>query len=264
MNIGLIHKPYRNQIRKIIITYPQIDGDNLLFDLCIELINASHQTNITLERLTSELIAIITEQGRKTSSQGNYVNLALIKQATLEWLKDEDNQAKTPIELVNLLLSTKDTEQEFSDKQNLIIQLERIKKATIENQTLLNDIYKKTQILVGILDSYLIDRKKLIQNNKVKDYKNTYLPFFQKSYLQKVEAIEALKEALAGNPIDLKKHLSTLGDSNLGKELKKFVKSGQADVLVNKEVQTVTDFINALDAQINSEPVLIFRTGVNT
>ncbi|STX52300.1 Uncharacterised protein [Legionella busanensis] len=260
MNIGLIHKSYRNQIRKIITTYPQIDGGNPLFNLCIELINASHQSNITLERLTSELIGIITEQRRKISSNSNQVGLALVKQVTLEWLNNENKHAKAPIQLVNIL---RGIEQEFSDTQNLITQLEKIKKATIENQTLLNNIYKKTQILVGILNNYLIDRKNLVQNNKVKEYKNTYLPFFQKSYQQKEEAIEALKEALAGNPIELKKYLSTLSDSNLGKELKKFVKSGQADVLVNKEVYTLTDFINTLDAQVNSESAITFVANFN-
>ncbi|MGQ3889853.1 hypothetical protein ACQUW5_12580 [Legionella sp. CNM-1927-20] len=260
MNIGLLHKPYRNQIRKIITTYPQIAGDNPLFDLCIALINTSHQFNITLERLTGELMGIVTEQGRKTSSNGKQVGLALVKQATLEWLKDEDSQAKIPIELVNTLLNTRSVEQEFSNTQNLMIQLERIKKATIENQVLLSHIYKTTQILVSILDSYLIDRKKLVQNNKVREYKNTYLPFFQRSYQQKEEAIEALKEALAGNPIDLKKYLSILDNSNLGKELKKFVKSGQADVLVNEEVHSLTDFIKALDAQVNFKTTLTLKT----
>jgi hypothetical protein len=81
-----------------------------------------------------------------------------------------------------------------------------------------------------------------------------YSPFhlFQKSFKQKSEAIVSLLDTLKEKPgIDLKKHLSTLQDGRLGKQLREFIKSGQANQIVGQPVSTVKDFVNALHQRSN-------------
>jgi hypothetical protein len=103
--------------------------------------------------------------------------------------------------------------------------------------------------LVQLLDRYLEKREKVIDaKGKIKEYKN-FIPLFQKSYHQKKEAIDALKKAVNGEQVELSPHLSTLKDGELGQELRKFIKEGKANLLLNEdtEVNTVTDFVKALD-----------------
>jgi hypothetical protein len=108
-------------------------------------------------------------------------------------------------------------------------------------QTLLNSYYEER--------SAVRDEK----TKEIKQYKGLPIPFFQKSFKEKEEAITALVKVLNGEApanFDLRQHLSTLRDGNLGKALRKFVKEGMADHFVGEEVRTVTAFITALEKKI--------------
>ncbi|MBA3536373.1 MAG: ankyrin repeat domain-containing protein [Tatlockia sp.] len=119
---------------------------------------------------------------------------------------------------------------------------------------------KKT--LVTLLDNYLTNRtEKVDEKGKTKKYLYSYIPeFFQKSFEEKLEAVTVLQKALKGEKVDLASHLSTLRNGNLGKELRAFIKAGKANSLVNCEVDTISEFVAALDAKVNpkntSEPLM--------
>ena len=53
--------------------------------------------------------------------------------------------------------------------------------------------------------------------------------------------------------VDLSKHLSTLRNGNLGKKLRKFVQSGLGNILVGKEVTTVSGFVQALQEKNSNQ-----------
>jgi hypothetical protein len=55
----------------------------------------------------------------------------------------------------------------------------------------------------------------------------------------------------------LSEHLSTLRNGNLGKALRAFVKSGKGNVLVGKDVNTVSDFVQALQEKNSNQPQLV-------
>lgn len=107
-----------------------------------------------------------------------------------------------------------------------------------------------------LLDSYLQERTAVKDSSGVtKEYfHGSFFSAFQKSFTQKSNAVQALKSALQGNNVDLSEHLSTLKNGNLGKELRAFVKSGMANALVEKEVTTVSDFVQALQEKISPIP----------
>jgi hypothetical protein len=99
-----------------------------------------------------------------------------------------------------------------------------------------------------LLDNYLNERTAVVDSSgRTKEYfHGSFFAVFQKRFTQKRDAVTALKSALNGDNVDLSKHLSTLINGNLGKELRAFVKSGMANALVEKEVNTVSDFVQAL------------------
>ncbi|MGC1181369.1 hypothetical protein, partial [Legionella sp.] len=99
-----------------------------------------------------------------------------------------------------------------------------------------------------LLDSYLKERTAVVDSSdRTKEYfHGSFFAVFQKSFTQKRDAVTALKSALSGDNVDLSEHLSTLRNGTLGKELRAFVKSGMANALVGKEVNTVSDFVQAL------------------
>lgn len=99
-----------------------------------------------------------------------------------------------------------------------------------------------------LLDSYLTARTAVVDSSgRTQDYfYGSFFAVFQKSFTQKRLAIIALKSALNGDNIDMSEHLPTLRNGNLGKELRAFIKLGLANVLVKKEVNTVSDFVQAL------------------
>jgi hypothetical protein len=109
--------------------------------------------------------------------------------------------------------------------------------------------------LQDLLGDYLKDRtKKVDDNGETKLYLYSYIPeFFQKSFVEKQEAVAALTQALNGKPVDLASHLSTLRNGNLGNKLRAFVKQGRANFIVGCEVDTVSDFVAALDAKVNQK-----------
>ena len=118
-----------------------------------------------------------------------------------------------------------------------------------------NELQKKYDIHY-LLDSYLERRAAVTEKGraavtdssaKTKEYfYGSFFSVFQKSFTQKKEAVTALKSALSGDSVDLSKHLSTLRNGNLGKELRAFIKSGMGYALVGKEVNSVSDFVQAL------------------
>jgi hypothetical protein len=97
-----------------------------------------------------------------------------------------------------------------------------------------------------ILDNYLEFRGAHKVKGETKPYYFKFFTRFQKSFKEKTNAVNALKEALLGNEVNLTEHLSTLQDGKLGKELRKFVKTGKGSSLVGIEVNTVKGFIQAL------------------
>lgn len=99
-----------------------------------------------------------------------------------------------------------------------------------------------------LLDSYLEERTAVVDSSgSTKEYfYGSFFAVFQKSFTQKRDAVAALKSALSGDNVDLSEHLSTLRNGHLGKELRAFVKSGMGNALVGKEVNTVSDFVQAL------------------
>ncbi len=107
--------------------------------------------------------------------------------------------------------------------------------------------------LSSILTQYLDERsKKVDEKGRTKAYLHTFIPeFFQKSYQEKEAAVSTLTSALNGESVDLAAHLSTLRNGNLGNQLRKFIKDGHADVLVDSKVRTVREFVAALDAKVN-------------
>ncbi|CEG61211.1 ankyrin repeat domain-containing protein [Legionella micdadei] len=109
--------------------------------------------------------------------------------------------------------------------------------------------------LIKIIDTYHEQRKaQKDENGKIKEYLHINIfGLFQKSYTQKHSAINALKSVLKGdyfdkegNPIDLNTHLSTLRKGSLGENLRAFIKAGHANCIVNRPVNTVSDFVKAL------------------
>jgi hypothetical protein len=110
--------------------------------------------------------------------------------------------------------------------------------------------------LSTMLSSYLKKRTLVVDNqDKTKEY--FYKGFFtsrQKSYKQKQEAVEALRDAIVGISVDLTTHLSVLENGRLGKKLKKFIESGRANELVrNKEVKSISEFLEALEEKNKSK-----------
>lgn len=85
-------------------------------------------------------------------------------------------------------------------------------------------------------------------------FHGSFFSNFQKSYTQKREAVSALKNALKGEDVDLSEHLSTLRNGTLGKELREFIKSGMGNTIVGKKVNTVRDFVQALQDKISNKP----------
>ncbi|MGC1182040.1 hypothetical protein [Legionella sp.] len=108
-------------------------------------------------------------------------------------------------------------------------------------------IQKKYDINL-ILDNYLAGRRAVTNSSgATKEYfHGSFFSIFQKSFTQKRDAVANLKLALDGVDVDLSKHLSTLRNGKLGKELRSFIQSGMGDDLVGKEVNTVSDFVQAL------------------
>jgi hypothetical protein len=135
--------------------------------------------------------------------------------------------------------------------QQLKLNPEIIAKAYIEHG---NKGRAKEYSIQELLNSYYDERKAILdKNNQPKQYKGLPIPFFQKSFDEKTAAITALVKVLNGEApanFDLRQHLSTLRDGNLGKALRKFVKEGMADHFVGEEVRTVTAFITALEKKI--------------
>ena len=107
-----------------------------------------------------------------------------------------------------------------------------------------------------ILNSYIKERADVCDSKgQTKEYyHNKFFTSFQKSFKKKTEAVNALQEALDGDNVDLSKHLSTLRNGKLGHELRKFIKSGKANGIVGKKVNTVSEFVNALQEKISFEP----------
>ena len=107
---------------------------------------------------------------------------------------------------------------------------------------------QKKYEIIFILDSYLKEREAVIDDaGRTKEYfHGSFFAVFQKSFTQKRKAVAALQDALDGNSVDLTGHLSTLRNGNLGKQLRAFVKAGKGKSLVGKEVNTVSDFVQAL------------------
>ncbi|MBA2710411.1 MAG: GTP-binding protein [Tatlockia sp.] len=107
--------------------------------------------------------------------------------------------------------------------------------------------------LINIISSYLKNRsEKVDENGKIKIYLHSYIPqFFQKSFMEKRNAVNTLTKALNGDKVDLASHLSTLRNGDLGNQLRKFIKDGHANSIVGFKVKTVREFVAALDAQVN-------------
>lgn len=99
-----------------------------------------------------------------------------------------------------------------------------------------------------LLDKYLTQRKEIKDSSgKTKEYfYGSFFACFQKSYTQKKEAVEALKDVLNGGKRDIAPYLSVLRNGTLGDSLRAFIKSGQANILIGKNVNTVTEFVEAL------------------
>ncbi|MDR3502558.1 MAG: hypothetical protein P4L79_08240 [Legionella sp.] len=76
---------------------------------------------------------------------------------------------------------------------------------------------------------------------------------FQNSFTQESDAIDALKLALNGEEVDLNKHLPTLRSGGLGEVLREFIKSGVGSSLAGKEVDTVRDFVQALQEKNSNQ-----------
>lgn len=117
----------------------------------------------------------------------------------------------------------------------------RVEEVVNNNMTNKND-------LSLLLDEYLEKRKTVVNfDEETKEYfYGSFFSIFQKSYAQKREAVTALKQALNGEKVDLSEHLSTLRNGTLGNELRGFVKSGMANTIAGEEVNTVSDFVQAL------------------
>jgi hypothetical protein len=113
------------------------------------------------------------------------------------------------------------------------------------------------QALIEKLDTYLNSRSKIVGSSKttVEYLYGRLFSCFQKSFTQKSEAVNALKDALNGEVVDLKSHVSTLRNGHLGCELRAFIKAGKANEIVGKQVNTVREFIAALDNKIH-QPTL--------
>ncbi|MBA2710410.1 MAG: ankyrin repeat domain-containing protein [Tatlockia sp.] len=107
--------------------------------------------------------------------------------------------------------------------------------------------------LINIISSYLDNRsKKVDETGKIKIYLHTFIPqFFQKSFMEKENAVSALTKALNGDKVDLASHLSTLRNGDLGNQLRKFIKDGHANSIVGFKVKTVREFVAALETQVN-------------
>jgi hypothetical protein len=103
-----------------------------------------------------------------------------------------------------------------------------------------------------ILENYkTIRTSERDSSGKTKKYLHgNFFGIFQKSFKQKCQAIEALKNALDNQNVNLMDHLSTLRNGNLGKKLREFVKAGKADPLVDESVDTVSEFVQALQNKI--------------
>lgn len=126
-----------------------------------------------------------------------------------------------------------------------------------ENQELIKE--NKLYELHKIIDTYHQHRKEQKnEKGKVKEYLHINIfGLFQKSYTQKNAAIKALESVLKGdyfdkegNPIDLIAHLSTLRKGRLGDDLRTFIKEGHADCIIGRPVNTVSDFVKALQESI--------------
>lgn len=103
--------------------------------------------------------------------------------------------------------------------------------------------------LIAILDEYL-NRRSAVKDdkNRTRDYLHCrFFSCFQKSYSQKQQAVIALKSVLNGDTnVSLLPHLATLRNGQLGKTVRAFIKAGHANHIVSTPVNTVREFVRAL------------------
>jgi hypothetical protein len=110
--------------------------------------------------------------------------------------------------------------------------------------------------LYNLLSTYKEKRSQELDfSNKIKEYLHgNFFTFFQKSFTQKCQAIDVLSRALENKSVDLRPHLSTLRNGNLGKDLRRFIKEGKANSLFSKPVTTVSDFVEELQKKVAPWP----------
>jgi hypothetical protein len=108
------------------------------------------------------------------------------------------------------------------------------------------------EALKTLLTNYKEKRTAVVDSDGItKEYfHNKFFAPTQKSFTQKSDAVDDLERALDGENVDLSKHLSTLRNGTLGKNLRAFIKAGHANNLVDKEVTTIREFVAALQAII--------------
>ncbi|QMT61610.1 hypothetical protein [Legionella sp. PC997] len=160
-----------------------------------------------------------------------------LTQVTVKWIEAQINKNKALNKLKNL-------QSDDSD----IKKLQLIKTVTKAHQD--NLVIDKS--ILSFINSALI-----FEDLLSKDYTYRIFAFSEQNASEKA-AINALKEALQENPVDLLAHLSTLRSGKLGDAIRLFVKQGLADNLLEGQiVRTVSEFITALHQQVNSNSSLI-------
>lgn len=133
-----------------------------------------------------------------------------------------------------------------------IIDIHNKNKVLCSDPKFIESLKRPHQELEDILNKYLEKRSAMVDSNnhQTKEYYHNSFFCFQKSFTQKKNAVNALIDALNGNPVDLEPHLSTLRNGELGRELRSFIKAGNANSIVDHSVSTVRDFVHALQEQI--------------
>ena len=119
---------------------------------------------------------------------------------------------------------------------------------------------QKEYNIIYLLDCYSKERTAVVDSSgKTKEYLHgKFFAAFQYSYSDKQKAINALKSALKGNNVDdLITYLPTLRNGRLGKALRAMVKSGITNALVESKVNSVSEFVRALQEKNNPTPIVM-------
>ena len=219
----------------------------------------------------------------------NHINFEHDSRTALYWAQQNKNQEMAKLLIQNGATPLPEfKEKEKENNYSNVLSTKKIaappaKDTSDSHPPHLSDAYKerlqekipvknqKISKLNTILKDYLEDRRNNRQKPqgipiKTEQYLNWKIPlvghFFQKSFKEKEAAVLALQSALdilegkgkeTNDTVNLHDHLSILRNGELGNQIRTFIRNKHAEGIVDEKVETVTQFITALQERISEK-----------